>query len=212
MFGTPLDAMLWYERYYKRGLNRERPPRTKTVSTIRGLFFLSVYHTMERRTLYLWLIGISFVGILCIFTLGRPTSDIPTVPVAAGYTPAPSPGPTVSPTIVAQIASSAATPPALTTVTPVVDPRSQGAAVAPPPADAASASALTMAAGPAFSAASVLNMPLRESIGKIAQNVPGANIRPYPLGATVPPGPAVANRWNIAYDPSTLVVAQVTQG
>lgn len=169
---------------------------------------------MERRTLYLWLIGISFVGILCIFTLGRPTSDIPTVPVAAGYTPAPSSGPTVAPAVVAQIASSAvAAPPAAATVTPVVDPRSQVSAVAPPPAaDASGASTLTMAPAPAFAAASVLNMPLRESIGKIAQNVPGANIRPYPLGATLPPGPAVANRWNIAYDPSTLVVAQVTQG
>lgn len=167
---------------------------------------------MERRVLFTWLIGISFVGILCIFTLGRPTSDIATAPVGSGYTRSPG-GATVPPGVVAEIASSAVSPAAVTTVTPVVDPRNQGVATDPPdaPADAA-LSTPTPEQPAAFSPSSVLNTPLRESIGKIAQNMPGSTIRPYPLGTTLPPGVAVQSRVNLEYDPSTLVVSKVTYG
>ena len=85
---------------------------------------------MERRVLYMWVIAISFIGILCIFTLGRPTGDVPTIPVAAGYTPAP--GGTYAPTAVAQLVAGAVVSSAVTTapmpmptLTPVVDPRNQ---------------------------------------------------------------------------------------
>lgn len=171
---------------------------------------------MERRKLYLWLIGISAVGILFIFSLGRPTSDISTVPVAAGYTPAPSAS-TLSPSSIADLATSAVlgakkttAPVAVATVTPVVDARNQEVA-APLPEAPVAESALTMEKS-TFNAASVLNTPLRDGIGKIAQNIPGATIRPYPLGTTLPPGPVNPNRWNLQYDPSTLTVTQVTDG
>lgn len=168
---------------------------------------------MERRVLFTWLIGISFVGILCIFTLGRPTSDISTAPVGSGYTRQPG-GATLPPDVVAGIATdAAANAGAATTVTPVVDPRSQEVATDPPTATELDAQTTpTVESSAAFSPASVLNSPLRESIGKIAANMPGSTIRPYPLGTTLPPGVAVQSRVNLEYDPSTLVVSKVTYG
>jgi len=174
---------------------------------------------MERRTLFAWLIGISFVGILCIFALGRPTSDIATVPVPAGYTPAPV-GSTVPPSLVAELATAAGKGVATkltgstATLTPVVDPRNQSVDSTPPTGGEMVVADPTLSMAPAapFNVASVLNAPLRESIGTIAKNIPGATIRPYPLGTALPPGPALESRVNVQYDPSTLTVTQVTYG
>lgn len=155
---------------------------------------------MEQKKLLTWLLGIFAVGILCILALGRP-SPSQSVPVSASYTQPPTNVPSGA-ALAAELSSVAA---------------SQTATVASPSTQAPSstefaATPITTAPGPAFETRSVVGLPLKEAVAKVAAGVPGATIRPIPQGSTAPPGTYNQNRFNLTYDPNTLVTTQATTG
>lgn len=153
---------------------------------------------MERREFMKWLIGLSAIGIFCIFLFGRP-SVTQSTGLSWTYT---SPPPTL--------------PARIPVFTPVAS-ASAGvsATVAPPPpvpaTDATPAPPLTTAPAP-FMASSVVNMPLREAVATIAKSQPDWVIRPVQLGTSVPPSSPNPKRVTLEYDPSTLAVTRTTMG
>jgi hypothetical protein len=159
---------------------------------------------MEQKKFLTWLLGIFAVGILCLLALGRP-SPSESIPVKASYTQPPTVSGSSSGSGLAselsQIASSH-----VATVTPTTSAPVQESTPSP------GITAITTAPGPAFDTRSVVGLPLREAVAKVAAGVPGAVIRPIPQGQTAPPGTYNSNRFSLTYDPNTLVVTQCTVG
>jgi hypothetical protein len=175
----------------------------------RSPFFLSCSKgrpEMEQKKLLTWLLGIFFVGILCIFSLGRPSSS-QSAPVTASYTPPPSHKPSGS-ELAAELQSVAAQNVAAV-------PSSTGGDAIGSSSEISSVdggSVITTMPSATFETSSVVNLPLKEGIAKIAQAVPGATIRPIPQGTSAPPGTYDSKRFSVFYDPNTLTITQVVVG
>lgn len=157
---------------------------------------------MEKKALLTWLTGIFAIGILCIFALGRP-SPSQSLPVSASYT---------KPPYVTAAPSGAALAAQLSSVVSSAQPVVAPTATQPPPTVAPAATVITTAPGPSFVPQSVLNLPLKEAVAKVAVDVPGAVVRPIPQGRTAPPGTYDPKRVSLVYDPNTLAVTQAVVG
>jgi len=185
---------------------------------------------MERRELLTWLLGISFVGILCVCLFGRPGPGEASA-FSWVYTAPPTSAPASAAAMVAAAVAQAtqqsqaqwqaagprgAQPESLASTAGAV------AAAAPTKlpavltnetsaAAAAAAQPITTAPTP-FVANTVVSQPLKDGIATLASKMPGFIIRPYQLGTTLPPGPVNDKRLNVMYDPVSLTISSVTTG